>query len=195
MVKRRKRRQRDLPPALIVVCEGGTEERFVTDLRRRWEIRKRDVFTEVSARQTVKLVQRAKSLRLEMSPPGRSIETWVAFDHDGRDDWQQAIREAGDAGIHLAISNPCFEQWAILLHTDQRRPLHHHEAQRQLRDLHPGYHHEDHPYLDPQLAEGKLGDAKRRARVLNQDAEGLGEPYRNPMTLFSDLLDRLELLR
>ena len=37
------------------------------------------------------------------------------------------------AGVKLALTNPCFELWAITLHSDQRAYLHRHEAQRILR--------------------------------------------------------------
>lgn len=191
----RKRRTIDLPPALIVVCEGGTEEQLIKDLRGRWRIEKRAVYTEAAGRQTVELLNRAKALRQEKGRRGRLPETWVAFDADGRADWSRAVREAGEAGIRLAVSNPCFEQWALLLHRDQRRHLHHHDAQRLLRGLHPGYDHDDHPYLDVGTVLAHLADARRRSMVINRAARRLGEPYRNPMTLFSDLIERLEELR
>lgn len=73
--------------------------------------------------------------------------------------------------------------------------LHHHQAQRLLRELHPGYHHDDNPYLDAGRVEQHLADAKHRASIINEAARSLGEPYRNPTTCFSDLLDKLAALR
>ncbi|MFE0691061.1 RloB family protein [Streptomyces xiamenensis] len=44
-------------------------------------------------------------------------QVWCVFDVDDYSDIHQAVKKAGDLGIKLAVSNPCFELWLLLHHT------------------------------------------------------------------------------
>lgn len=177
-------------PILLVVCEGKTEAKLLNELRARWRIPTSTIklVPQVGVPSTV--VREAKRL----CQPEQPDETWVVFDRDEHPCWSSAIAEALQAAFKLAISNPCFEQWAILLHLDQRQDLHRHEVQRRLASVHPGYHHDKSPYLDVSLVLVGLEAAATRAAVINKIALSLDEPYRAPMTLFPDLIARLRAL-
>ncbi len=179
----------DPAPVLLAVCEGKTEERLLDGLRREWRIPSARVVLVPRAGVPSTIVKKAKALRAEL----QAHEAWVVFDRDEHPNWTGAIHEAEQARppLVLAISNPCFELWALLLHGDQRAALHRHEAQRRLARVHPGYDHHKNPYLTISVVLPLLADAARRARQLNADAESLGEPHRSPTTRFSDLVDRL----
>jgi hypothetical protein len=45
---------------------------------------------------------------------GEFDEVWCVLDVDEYKDVPQAVKDAKDAGIELAVSNPCFELWLIL---------------------------------------------------------------------------------
>lgn len=177
-------------PALLIVCEGKTEECFLKGLRARWRIpgAKVQLVPQVGVPSTV--VREARRLRDRERPD----ETWVVFDRDDHPCWHTAIDEAQRTRLCLAISNPCFEQWAILLHADQNADLHRSEVQRRLAALHRGYHHDKSPYLDVDLTLTLLDAAAHRSVILNRVAQSLGEPFRAPMTTFSDLVARLRSL-
>lgn len=180
----------DQRPALLIVCEGKTEERLLTGLRARWRIPGAKILLVPQVGVPSTVVREARRRR-DIEKPD---ETWVVFDRDDHPCWHTAIDEAQRTRLCLAISNPCFEQWAILLHADQNADLHRSDVQRRLAGLHRGYHHDKNPYLDVDLAIPLLDAAAQRAAHLNRAAQRLGEPFRAPMTTFSDLVARLRAL-
>lgn len=61
------------------------------------------------------LVRRAKQeLRSQSRRTPDFDEIWCVFDVDEHENLQSAIVEARDAGIRVAVSNPCFELWIVL---------------------------------------------------------------------------------
>lgn len=62
-------------------------------------------------------------------------EIWCVFDTDAHPDLHQALAEAASAGIHIALSNPCFELWLVLHAHDQNAHVAPHDIQRQARSL------------------------------------------------------------
>jgi hypothetical protein len=121
-------------------------------------------------------------------------EVWVVFDRDEHGSWLAAIHRAQALGFKLAVSNPCFELWGLLLHRDHTAPIHRHQAQRDLAQLHPGYHHDKSPWFDIDTVLAHLDDAPRRSATLARRAQEAGDPRGNPTTCFSDLVVRLKAL-
>lgn len=105
-------------------------------------------------------------------------QVWAVFDVDdhARLDDARALAVAND--IQLAISNPCFELWALLHFVDQRG----HVDRKKLRTA--LQHHL--PRYDKELPFAKVhpgyDEAVRRARELDREAERAGRPGRNPTT-------------
>lgn len=62
-------------------------------------------------------------------------EVWCVFDRDEHERFAEAVRLAADAGINLAISNPCIELWFLLHFQDQTAYIHRQDAQRISREL------------------------------------------------------------
>lgn len=189
---RRRGGDRELQPELMVVCEGKTEKDLLEGLRSRWRIAsaKIEIMAQVGVPSTV--VERAVELKRER---GRDqVEVWAVFDRDEHPCFKRAILRAEQCGIKLALSNPCFELWGLLLHGDQTAALDRHAAQRLLRELDKRYDHERSPVLDVAFAVERLDAAAGRAEVIRRRAEQAGDPFGCPVTTFDRLIGRLRAL-
>ena len=140
------------------------------------------------------LVRRAREY-MRSQPRKRSRrdfdEIWCVFDTDEHENLPQALEEARQSGIEVAVSNPCFELWLVLHAQNQTAPIHRHAVQRLSEEL--------------GLSDGKriadtarnrlvdaFDDAKQRARTLDETHAGNGSPPReNPSTDVWRLVDRL----
>lgn len=121
-------------------------------------------------------------------------EIWCVFDVDNHPDIPHALFEARQRGVHVALSNPCFELWLVLHCEDQRAYVERHRIQQRASEL--------------DLLEGKSGKsivsaalkmleenyeaAKRRAKELDELHKGNGSPpLSNPSTGLWRLVDRI----
>lgn len=93
---------------------------------------------------------------------------------------------ARDNGVHLAISNPCFEIWLILHHRNQTAHLSTDEAIRLRRQLDGS----DGKHLDGATYMAGRKDATRRATALRKKHIGDGTrfPQDNPSSSFDELV-------
>ena len=101
------------------------------------------------------------------------------------------MAEARDAGINVAVSNPCFELWLVLHVEDQWTEIAGHRIQRRAREL---------GLLDgksipkaarPRLVDGYEG-AKRRARALDtKHEEEVRAPGANPSSGVWQLIESI----
>jgi hypothetical protein len=112
---------------------------------------------------------------------------WCVFDVDEHPFVPEAKQQARDNGIEIAVSNPCFELWALLHFRDQRAHIErerlHHECKRYM----PGY--------EKQLPSLQLHplyeDALQRARVLDQWQASRGCAGANPSTGVYRLMEQI----
>ena len=118
-------------------------------------------------------------------------EIWCVFDTDNHVHLSQAIAEARQGGIKVAVSNPCFELWLVLHVQDQTAYIHRHAVQHEAKRL--------------GLSDGKriaeaakntfiarFQDARQRAQALDQLHAGNNSPGRsNPSTDVWRLVNRL----
>ncbi|HSG38085.1 MAG TPA: RloB family protein, partial [Thermoanaerobaculia bacterium] len=108
----------------------------------------------------------------------RYSEVWCVFDVDDHPDLESLRQEAEQNGISLAISNPCFELWALLHfqnHTSHierqvlasllRRRLPAYRKALPFEKIHPGY-----------------AQAVQRAAALDRHREDIEDPGGNPST-------------
>jgi hypothetical protein len=114
-------------------------------------------------------------------------EVWCVFDVDDHPLLAEARQQARDNGISLAISNPCFELWALLHFDDQTAA----ETRQKVRDLlkrHiPRY---DKELPAPELMP-RLDQAMQRAQHLEHLADLAGDPGKNPSTGVYLLIERI----
>lgn len=130
---------------------------------------------EIAARLRVDAEKEARRQRDENL---RYDEVWGVIDVDEHPKLEQARKLAENHAIALAVSNPCFELWALLHFQDQRAHIDGRKTRTALRRHLPGYD----KHLDfPRVHKG-YHDAVRRATALACHAESLDQPGRNPST-------------
>ena len=115
-------------------------------------------------------------------------KVWVVFDRDDFESWREAIREAEENDFALAISNPCFELWALLTQAEHRSALSTRDAQRRFKKHQPKYRHdhvEELP-LEQAFTDPRIASAHKRAEQLRADAQ---EEHANPSTSFDLLIE------
>jgi hypothetical protein len=101
----------------------------------------------------------------------------------------EARQQARANGIKLAISNPCFELWALLHFQDQSADLSRQAARRQLKHHIPEY---EKVLPFHRLASG-YEQAVERAKDLDHRCETAGCPGGNPSTGVHALTERIRL--
>jgi len=105
-------------------------------------------------------------------------EVWGVFDVDEHPNLEQACQLAERSGILLAVSNPCFELWALLHFQDQRAHIERRRVRAALQRFMPGYD----KLLDFARMHPAYEVAKLRAEDLDREAQHHGERARNPTT-------------
>ena len=179
---------RDPKPTILIVCEGSVSEPEYFDGF--WHAcHNTRVTVHVSDDHGVPLtlVRIAKELKNEaLAQAKRQGDDFLAFDavwcvHDVDDHPQlDEAREMAEANnIELAISNPNFELWLLLLHFRDSPGMQHRAAiGKTLKQHVPDF--EKHVIFSKYSAGSE--EAVERARRLDQIAEGRGEAGSNPTT-------------
>lgn len=189
---RRRTQTRDLLDWLVVVCEGQTEREVLDHLKATWRIPSVRIFGIVGGLGAPSQVIKRGEKELKRASGSRTPTLWLVFDRDTHPCWDATISAAEKAGYRLAVSNPCFELWAILLHKDQTAALDSAAAQHRLRELHPNYHHDKNPHLHGPTVVELLNAVRERVRTLEKRASDAGGGTRgNPSTTFHELVEAL----
>ncbi len=183
------RRGPTLPPRrrILVVCEGReTEPGYLRAFQR--EARNARVHLEIADETGVPrtVVEQAIRLRREADDDARRQrdenlrydEVWSVFDVDDHPHLDQAKKLADRESIAVAVSNPCFELWALLHFEDQRAHIDRKKLRAKLQRHQPGYDKS----LDFRRMHPGYDEAVRRAQALEMEAEHHGAPGRNPTT-------------
>ena len=195
------RRRRPFRPPLtrfLIVCEGTlTEPGYFQETRHLERSVIELVFDPGGVPKALveRAVEKKKNAeRLARSQKDSNLrydQVWCVFDIDEHLLVPEAKQQAGANGIELAISNPCFELWALLHFRDQRAhiergPLHHDCKQHM-----PGY--------EKQLPSAQLhplcDDAMGRARELDKWQSSRGCEGANPSTGVYRLMEQIRSLR
>ncbi|MBN2799191.1 MAG: RloB domain-containing protein [Deltaproteobacteria bacterium] len=176
----------------LILCEGKTEAAVLTGLRQHWRLASARVEVVPELGEPKTLIERARKEK-RAARGGEGVTTvHVVFDRDEHAHWASAVKQARDLGMHLGVSNPCFELWGLLLHQDQRASLTSAEAQKTLERVHGGYAHkkQDHrrPELDLSTVLAHLDEAEARARALRAQAAEREEYLPNPVTTFDQVV-------
>lgn len=115
-------------------------------------------------------------------------QIWRVLDVDQHERLAAARKLAVREKINLAVSNPCFELWALLHLVDWRAHISVEAVQQQLRQVMPGYA----KALRCDLLRGAYRTAQLRAIKLAQQHEQNGnDPTMNPSTDVWRLVDAL----
>ncbi len=188
--------KRDQRRIIRVLTEGKvTEPGYLVQ----WARRNRRIHIEFagSGMAPLSLVQRARDhqqANRRSRRGGRGInfdEIWCVFDVDQHPNLAQAINEAEQSSIGVALSNPCFELWLILHYEDRTAYIDCRDAQRRAHELGAI----DDKRLEPNNVNILLSGyeaAKARAQQLRERhlANGL-RPAENPSSTVWELVERL----
>ena len=142
------------------------------------------------------LVRRAKE-HVRGSPRSRRAgrdfdEIWCVFDTDEHENLSQAMEDARQTDIEVAVSNPCFELWLVLHVQEQTAHIHRHDVQQLSSELGLSDGKRIADTARTTLVEA-FDTARQRARALDERHAGNGSPPRsNPSTDVWRLVDRLE---
>lgn len=118
-------------------------------------------------------------------------EIWCVFDVDAHPDVSQAITEAEQSGINVAVSNPCFELWLVLHRENQRAHVERRRIQQRASRL-GLIDGKSIPDAALRLLSESYEEAKRRARELDVwHDENDSMPRSNPSSDVWRLVDRL----
>jgi hypothetical protein len=172
---------------ILIVCEGSSTERGYFQSFQH-AVRNPRVHVEVAREHGVPMtvVEDAARLKEEAEDAARRErdenlrwdEVWCVFDVDEHPRLNEARQRAKASALLLAVSNPCFELWAVLHFQEQRAHLARDKARATLQRHMLGYD----KALDFEKMHPGYSDAVRRARALDGEAEKHGAPGRNPTT-------------
>ncbi len=131
----RRKPSREAYPTFLVVCEGKvTEREYFDDLRHLCRVPVKLEFRSGGVPKT--LVQVAAE---EKKKPNEYDAIWVVFDVDEHPDIPNARQQARDNDLPVAMSNPCFELWALLHFRDQNAYIERQDVRRLCQSHMPGY--------------------------------------------------------
>jgi RloB-like protein len=193
---RRRTPRREPKRRILVLCEGGvTEAGYFRSLRRTFRNALLEVEIDDQGGVPKTLVERAAEKKKEAEREARSRrddflrfdEVWCVFDVDDHPHLPDARQQARANGIHLAVSNPCFELWALLHFQEHSAYLERGDARSRLKRHLPDY---DKALPFERLHEG-YSDAVTRAQELDRRREDAGEPGGNPSTGVYQLTERI----
>ena len=191
---RRRRAFRSPLPRFLIVCEGTqTEPEYFREMR---HLERSLIELELSPGGVPKtLVERAAEMKKAAVVSAKRQKdyhlkydhVWCVFDIDEHPFVPEAKQQARDNGIDVAVSNPCFELWALLHFRDQRAhiergPLHH-----ECKQCMPGYEKR----LPTSQLHPLCEDALQRARDLHQWQRTRGCDGENPSTGVYRLVEQI----
>jgi flavin-binding protein dodecin len=118
----------------------------------------------------------------------RYDEIWCVFDVDDHPLIPEATDQAKANGIELAISNPCFELWALLHFQDQQAHIERGKVQHLCATHMPRYEKK----LDYEILRPKYSNAVKRAEDLERLHESRGTAGANPSTTVYRLVELIK---
>jgi len=143
---RRRRPFREVKRRILIVCEGEvTEPSYFSDLKHHT---RSVVDLEIEPGGTPKAVVELavevkkaaeKGARRSKDENLKYDSVWSVFDVDEHPFLAEAQQQARDNGIDVAVSNPCFELWALLHFQEQHAHIDRREVQRLCRQYMPRY--------------------------------------------------------
>lgn len=183
---RRRKPRRDPRRRFLIICEGErTEPGYFRALRVKFRAIA-DLKIEPGGATPKTLVDRAVTKKKEAEREARSQrdrflrydEVWCVFDIDEHPHLDDARQKAQAHGIGLAISNPCFELWALLHFQEQSAFVERQEVRTRLKKHLPDYE----KVLPCERLDPHYATAVARARQLDQRCADAGCPGNNPST-------------
>lgn len=179
---------RNLKTRVVVVTEGKvTEPRYLRVFEQLHGSESFEVVPIGIGRDPRAVVRRAisESRKADRDGVTGSDSFWAMFDRDDHAHFDEAVRDAKANEVGLAVSNPCFELWAVLHYEDRRAPAYRRDCQARLAQLSEAYARGGKEFTDKDAIRDGYDNAVDRARRL------LGTQERGPMPNPSTTVHRL----
>lgn len=196
------------PATIIIVCTEGekTEPQYLEMFKKihvepfvRRSVFDLKIISGVGVPMTVvdRAIQELEDLQ---GPLNREDSVWVMFDKDEHPKFQEAKRTARSKGVHLAVSNPCFEIWGIYHYQDCQSPINRDQCQKELERLCPSYNRKPGKiFADQNVIKYNCLDAIKRAEnsLDSREREGIseGNPSTSVHCLIKTILSKVEELK
>ena len=195
---RRRRATRTPKQRFLIICEGRvTEPRYFNQIR---HLMRSPIDLEVLPGGDPKLlvelaVQRKRESDLNASRNNDSYlaydQIWCVCDVDQHERLRDALQQAKANLIQVALSNPCFELWALLHFQDQTAHIERAQARHLCKKYMPGYDKE----LPCSTLMQFLPDAVKRATELAAMHQRQNTHRANPSTEVYLLIAEIESQR
>ncbi len=131
----------------------------------------------------------AEDMRREGDRNALYDEVWCVIDVDRHARLRQACQRAEQAGIHMAVSNPCFELWLLLHFAAHTAPVaNSRDLEKEVRKHLPRYD----KHVECAELEESYEIARHRARGLEKMHLADGHKNGNPSTDVWKLVDSLK---
>lgn len=192
------RRRASIEPRrrILVLCEGEeTEPAYLAALSAEFRHPLVEIQVEGYGEDPKSLVERAVERKRQAEresrrrrDPGLPFDAiWCVFDVDDHTRLADARQQAQAHGIRLAISNPCFELWALLHFQEQTAFLNREKVRGSLKKHLPEYRKS----LQFDRLWPGYEEAVQRAENLDRRCEERGCPGDNPSTGVYVLTERI----
>ena len=133
-----------------------------------------------------------KAIELKKSVGRGRAHVWAVFDRDEHLRFEEALRLAQRHGICVAVSNPCFEPWAVFHYRDHAAPIDRHDCQRLLARLCAGYRADRGKlFKDTEAIRSNHDAAVQRGKRSLHDREKEDDPQGNPSTSMHVLMESI----
>lgn len=108
-------------------------------------------------------------------------QVWAVFDRDEHENVDQAMSIAKSRGINVAFSNPCFEVWLLLHHSDYDADEHRKQTQKRYQTIDKEYAHDGSKSIDINALMNGYEEACQRAKRMRtrrkEQRAPTGAPY------------------
>ncbi len=186
------------PATIIIVCTEGekTEPQYLEMFK---EIHVKPLGKSVfnleiisCASVPMTVVNRAIQEIQQQGPLSRENSVWAMFDRDDHPKFKEAKDKARKKGVHLAVSNPCFEIWGIYHYRDWQGPINRDQCQKELERLCPSYNRKSGKiFADQNVIKYNCLDAIKRAENSLDSREREGNSEGNPSTSVHCLIGKI----
>ncbi len=215
LYKRRKAERRERktetrepkPNSFLIITEGNeTEPNYFDGLakhinkrfERNIDVQRPQIDTHGEGKSTESLVQ--KALRIAARSKIIYYQTWILFDKDDFNDFDDAIQLCKSQNCYAGWSNPSFEYWLNLHFSYSKAAIHRKDWSQKLDDIFKtqlhiksGYNKNDADLFERITANGGLKNAVRNAEKIDKEYDDKTQPSRcNPCTKVNKLIQELE---
>jgi hypothetical protein len=173
--------------ALLIFCEGkNTEPSYLEAFAQEHGNQLVRIQVVAPAGVPLTIIAKAKAARAQIAKSKNSFEifdqVWALFDRDEHPGVEQAIADAKAGQIQVGYSNPCFEVWLLLHHSEFDAPDDRHAVQKRYAAVDDRYDPKRSKTLDYETLRPGYTDACARAVRMRGRRQTEGRPLAEPYT-------------